>query len=116
MGKIFKDLRVSIEVAAGEEEFDDYVPPAGSEIGIKKFVGSAAFTQNSVCMLVWDFGGAGEEIIWSVKGSAEMPNNAARVILASETDGTKKLAIVNANGESGSLVMSSYVRFGVVTP
>lgn len=115
MSKLFKDLRVSIEVPAGQEEFDDYAPPAGSEVGIKKFVGSAAFTQNSACMLIWDFGGAGEEILWSVKGSAEMPNNAARVILSSETDGIKKLAVVNANGETGPLVMSSYARIGVVT-
>ena len=116
MAKIFEDIRVSIEVASGTDECDEYTPPAGSTVGIKAFVGSAAYTQNSACILIWDFGGAGEEILWSIKGSETMQNNACRVIEAGETDGIKKIAICASNGEAGPLVMSAYARLSVELP
>lgn len=104
-------LKVSEEISSGQEVADTYTPPDGAEVWLSEFHGNAAFTTNSAVMLIWDYNGAGETIIWSTKGSSifDIPTE------IQGADGVKKLALVCSNGETGDLVLSGCAKVRVHT-
>jgi hypothetical protein len=86
------------------EECDSYIP--AGEWTIKKFHGEAAFNPNCAVKLVWDYQGAGEEILWSIKGSGVMPVPVTRT-----GDGVKKVAVCLDNGlVEGPVIMSGHAE------
>ena len=70
----------------------DQVPANGKTWEIVRFVGSAAYLALTTVKLVWDQGGAGEEVIASTHGDANL--ELVRQVVG---DGTKKLALVLEN-------------------
>jgi hypothetical protein len=78
----------------------DQVPANGKTWEIIRFVGSAAYLAQTTVKLVWDHGGAGEEIIASTHGDTNL--ELVRQVVG---DGIKKLALVLENdGVSGQLL------------
>lgn len=110
MGVTKVTLKVSEEIDAETDVADTYIPPNGAEVWVTSFVGSAAFTTNSVVMLLWDYGEVGEVILWSTKGSERM-DTPIEVVGA---DNSKKLAVCCSNGESGALVLSGCAGVKVI--
>jgi len=98
------DLMISKEVAATTEDCDNFVPASG-EFSVISFHGEAAFDPNCAVKLVWDWGEAGEEILWSTKGAGKMAMPIIRT-----GDGVKKLAVCLDNGLSGPVVMSGHAK------
>jgi hypothetical protein len=88
------------EVSAGQEVYSYLTPGNGKEWEIKTFHADAPSSSDGWVALIWDYDGAGEEIITLTYTSTD------RVLNRSITgDGTKKLAIVLHNGGSDNLVM-----------
>lgn len=106
MSKTIVKLRVAEEITNGEYVAATYTPANGKEIHIHEFRGDAAFTKNSVVKLVWKYNHAteSEEIIWSTKGSQSVTD----LTEITDADGTRKIAVVCDNGESGPIVMSGF--------
>lgn len=105
------EMTISEEVSSGSEECVSYTPPSGNDVHIYLFAGEAAYTKNAAVKLVWDYGGGGETVIWTIKGSGSMPFT--HVIPSADIDGVKKLAICLDNGESGALFMSGHAEIWV---
>ena len=70
----------------------DQVPATGKTWEIVRFVGSGAYVPETTVKLVWDQGGAAEEVIASTHGDANL--DLVRQVVG---DGTKKLALVLEN-------------------
>lgn len=82
----------------------DQVPAAGKTWEVVRFVGSAAYLAETSVKLVWDFGGAGEEVLASTHGDANI--ELVRQVVG---DGTKKLALVLVNASlSGQALGARY--------
>ena len=103
-----EELTLAKEVSASAEDCETFVVPNGKRFKVLNFHGSAAFQPNAAVKLVWDFGGAGETIVWAIKGQDEMPFAFNEV-----GDGTKKIAVCLENGETGALFLSGYARIWV---
>lgn len=108
MGKPI-ELMLSKEVSALTEESVEFAPAQGKAVKISKFVAEGAFSENAVVKLIWDFEGAGETPIWTIKGSSEMPF--IHTIPKKDVNGTKKLAVVLENSLLGPVFLSGYVEF-----
>ncbi len=102
-------LQVSSDVATSTDAYDDYTPQSGDKIHLISFDGEAAFTLNSVVKLVWDYGGS-EEIAYATKGSTA---GMQFEYFIGTGDGTKKIALVCSNGESGTIVMSGRAKLRI---
>lgn len=70
----------------------DQVPAPGKTWEIVRFVGSAAYLAETTARLVWDQGGASEEILASTHGDSNI--ELVRQVVG---DGSKKLALVLEN-------------------
>lgn len=105
------ELRIAKEVASSTEDCVTHIPPSGAYVLISDFVGDAAFQPNAAVKLVWDVGGAGETVLWSIKGNHEMPGD----IEILDSDGVKKLGVCLDNGEAGPLFLSGYAKVEVTT-
>lgn len=106
MANVVTELRISEEVAAQTQECVEFVVPAGP-FTIESFVGDAAFDINCAVKLVWDFQGAGEQIIWTHKGAAGMPFVEDSLV----GDGVKKVAVCLENSlTTGGVFMSGYAK------
>jgi hypothetical protein len=82
----------------------DQVPPAGKTWEIVRFVGSAAYLAETSVKLVWDQGGAGEEVLASTHGDSNV--EFVRQVVG---DGIKKLALVLENtSQSGQALGARY--------
>ena len=107
-----KEIRISEEVSAGVETCEHFAVPANvggtGQITAKVsfFQGSAAFLQNAVVKIMWDRGGASEEILWSCKGEQVFE----RHIIIPSPDGVKMVSLCLDNGSAGDLVMSGYME------
>ena len=85
------------EVAANVTSSKTVIIPNGETWELQKFSGAAAYISDSKAMVVWDFEGAGEEVIYFTHGDG--------VFLGERQfagDGVKKMAIclVNDSAES----------------
>lgn len=95
-------------VASGSEACDVQVVPNGKKVQVISFRGEAAFSTNSAVKLVWDFNGAGETTLWSIKGSSEIGPDVAEDFPVMTGDGVKKIAVCLDNNEAGSVFMSAH--------
>lgn len=114
MAVSIETLLVSEEVSATTDVVDTYTPPSGAEVWLKHFEGNGAFSANSVVCVLWDYGEAGEEIVWSKKGNDKMSDQTQLQITAS-ADGSKKVAVCCSNGENGAVIMSGIAVLKVIT-
>lgn len=105
------ELRVSEDIAAGQDVSDTYTPPDGATVWIIDFHGDAAFTTNAVVKALWEYGTGSESILWSCKGADRFTNP----IKITGADGIKKIAISCSNGETGNLILSGYLKLKVKT-
>lgn len=78
----------------------DQVPASGKTWEIVRFVGSGAYLPTTAVKLVWDHGGAGEEVIAATHGDANV--EMVRQVVG---DGAKKLAIVLENDSACAQVL-----------
>jgi len=100
-----EELVLAQEVAAGEVEEVTYVPANGKVVMLHEFIGNAAEDPNTTVLVVWDFGEAGETVIWSTHGSIrEFPN-----ISVGTGDGTKKVGLCLKNDDSVARILSGKI-------
>lgn len=108
MARVITDLFLAKEVAAG---LDDYVQSAALALNdtleILEFEGSSVHGQNASVSLIWDYGGAAEEILWIVKGIGKAP--AARIPEKTAAGG-EVVALVLNNSLTGPVRMSGSAR------
>lgn len=101
-------LYLSKSVAATTEDCDTYVVPNGKTVKVIKFHGESDFSESSAVKLVWDVAGT-PVILWSMKGSAEMPRQVPDAMATMTGDGVKKIALCLDNGEANAIFMSGHV-------
>lgn len=108
MGWVAKELRLCGEVPSGAESTwaNTEVIPNGKRVEVIHLCGHGPGTVNSVIKAVWDYEGAGEDVIWSTKNDAN-----DEIYYAAVGDGIKELAIVLENGEDGPIVMSGCTKY-----
>lgn len=87
-------------VAALGRVTKDQVPATGKVWEIVRFVGAAAYAPDTSVKLVWDLGGAGEEVIASTHGDANV-----ELVRQVPGDGAKKLALVLENDSLSARVL-----------
>ncbi len=87
-------------VAALGRVVKDQVPANGKTWEIVRFVGSAAYLPETAVKLVWDLGGAGEEVIASTHGDANV-----ELVRQVAGDGIKKLALVMENDSLSARIL-----------
>ncbi len=80
----------------------DQVPANGKTWEIVRFVGSAAYLATTAVKLVWDFGGAGEEVIAATHGDANL--ELVRQVVG---DGAKKLSLVLENDAPSAQILGA---------
>jgi len=102
-----KTLVIAKEVTTATEDCETAVPANGKKVVIHKFCAEGPASPNSVVKLIWDWGEAGEFLIWTIKGSGQMPFK--HVI--TDADGVKKLAVCLDNGEVGDVFLSGYIEY-----
>lgn len=85
---------------------DEVTPVAGKTLFVDKFVGNDATSALAACLLIWDYGGAGEEILWAINQGKDLPHEIRRT-----TDGVKKLAVVLDNACSQNYYMSAFCEY-----
>ena len=102
------ELSISKEVAAQTEDSDTYTPANGVTVQVLLFAGSSPHDANTIVKLVWDWDGAGEEILWAIEGQHTAPRRFSIM-----GDGTKKLAVALDNGLTDPVTMSGYARVEV---
>lgn len=102
------NLIISEQVQASEEIYVSHVPAQGSEVIVRLFCGEAAFNETCNVRLVWDYGGASEQIIWTIKGASRMLF--VHKIEAADVDGVKELAVVLENASTVNVFMSGYAE------
>jgi hypothetical protein len=87
-------------IAALGRVIKDQVPGNGKTWEVVRFVGSAAYGPETSVKLVWDLGGAGEEVIASTHGDANV-----ELVRQVAGDGVKKLALVMENDSLSARVL-----------
>ncbi len=87
-------------VAALGRVVKDQVPANGKTWEIVRFVGSAAYLPETDVKLVWDLGGAGEEVIASTHGDANV-----ELVRQVAGDGVKRLALVLENDSLSARIL-----------
>jgi len=87
-------------VAALGRVTKDQVPGSGKTWEIVRFVGSAAYSPDASVKLVWDLGGAGEEVIACTHGDTNL-----ELVRQVAGDGAKKLALVLENDSLSARVL-----------
>ncbi len=103
-----KILKISESITAGNNASDPYIVPNGKAFEIRKFIADGATSDSSVACLVWDYGGASPEIIWTTKDK-NIP-----FVHSGVGDGVKKIAIECQNNHSSeALIMSAYAEIYV---
>lgn len=107
------NFRISESVAAMTQEYQSYVPPAGSTVDIVEFLAEAAYERDIEAAIIWDYEGPNEQFLWTIKGSGKFGNKIT--IPSTDTDGIKKLALVLDNGTLLSLTMSAAMTILVTT-
>lgn len=87
-------------VAALGRVVKEQVPANGKTWEVVRFIGSGAYLPTTAVKLVWDYGGAGEEVIAATHGDANV--EMVRQVVG---DGTKRLAIVLENDSESAQVL-----------
>lgn len=87
-------------VTALSSASSDTIIPTGETWRIVKFVGNAAYLDDTVVSLVWDYGGAGERILAASHGDSEVLLDESLV-----GDGVKKLSLVLTNDTASGRIL-----------
>ena len=90
-------------VATIDQEVDSYAIPAGKELRVEEIGGNAGASPDTLVCIIYDQGGANEEIIFSTHGDANSPIDK---ILAGGTT----LKIILDNDTASSESMGGYWR------
>ena len=93
-------------VAASSQETDDYIPANGEEIVVVNAGGDSSNTPDSSVCIVWDPGGAQQEIILSTYRDAKH-HNISKVFTG---DGTRVLRIQLANDLNEATYLGGFVQ------
>ena len=96
-----KDDFYYVVVEAGQEIASEQVPTNGKEWIVGEFEGDAPSSSDGYVALVWDYEGAGEEIL-ALTYTSKPPKKLNKVITG---DGVKKLALVFHNSGTFDLAM-----------
>lgn len=107
----FYRLEVHEQVGSLGDEFDSIVPPSGSLVLLKNFKSDAAYDPNFVTRVSWDLDGA-DETLWSSKGSNSL--DVIKPVPRSDTDGSKKLAVICENSSLGAAFMTGTLDVEVI--
>jgi len=100
-----EELTLAQEVAADTDVTVTYVPANGVEVILHKFSGNADHSPDTTVLVVWDYGGAGETVIWSTHGSiVEVPH-----VVVGTGDGTKKVGLCLKNDDSVARILSGKI-------
>ncbi len=102
---IDKSKRLAGSVDALGELRDDQVPADGKTWRITKFVGNALYLGDTSVLLVWDEGGAAEDVISCTHGDSDVDLDVEVV-----GDGVKELSLILANDTSSSQLMGGSFR------
>ena len=95
-GSLYKDvLPLSVET-------QEQVIPDGEVWEVQLFYGNAAYLDDVVVYLCWDYGGAGEEILVATHGDLEF-----QIVRGLIGDGVKKLAIVLDNATTDARMIGA---------
>lgn len=100
------DLHIADLVLAGTQKVVEITPTSGTTVYVESFEGNDSTAALAACLLIWDHGGAGEEILWAINQGQGLPNDLRRV-----ADGTKKLAIVLDNACNSDYYMSAHCEY-----
>ncbi len=108
-------ISISENVAANDETWESYTPPAGADLFIEEFRGEAQSNLNTSIRLVWkvDHPSEPEEQMWAINGSSQMGFVES---IEGEADGTRELGIVLTNDSGQSAILSGEAVIKVVTP
>lgn len=90
-------------VSSNSSEVDEFTPPSGTYY-ISKMGGNAGTSPDTVVVIYWDYGGAGEEVLFCTHGDADHQT----VQLELTADGTKKLAIKLINDQQTDDFLGGY--------
>ena len=91
-------------VSSNSSEVDDYILANGDTLEISDVGGNAGLSEDSVIQIIWNPGGADEEIILATHGDASQ-----EIFSKSFAgDGTKKLRIKLTNDKSVSDYIGGY--------
>ena len=93
-------------VIAGSILVDEAVISNGQKIYVDNFVGNDATSALSACLLIWDYGGAGETVLWAINQGVGLQHS-----IRLTGDGVKKLAIVLDNACSQDYYMSAHCEY-----
>jgi hypothetical protein len=99
-----KDDSLYVEVATMSSESSDQVVPNNETWEINHFCGNAAYLDDAYSALVWDYGGAGEEILIATHGDIDTGGLSFQVT----GDGSKKLSIVLVNDTAAGRVLGAH--------
>lgn len=102
----YHNMKISKSVAASSSESVHITPASGSEIAIYFFMADSAAVHDNHAMLIWDEGGAQEEIIWIINDSNSV--NHKFIIDSSKTDGARKLTLKVENNETSATIVSAW--------
>lgn len=102
MALVKTQLKLSKLVTKATEDAITFIPETGL-FYVSEFIADAAFDSHCAVKLVWDYGQAGETLLWSIKGS-----HSVNLDLELTGDGSKKLAVCLDNGLDDSVVLSGY--------
>ena len=92
-------------VATGTTDTKEVVIPAGEEWYVESFEGSAAYMDDTMVCVVWDYGGGEPEILAATHGDTR------KIIDRTLTgDGVKVLAILLQNNTANSHVIGGSYR------
>jgi len=100
------NLRLYKLVAASSQETSDYTPANGEEIVVVNAGGDSSDAPDSVICVVWDPGGAQQEILLSTYRSVKH-ENVAKVFTG---DGTRVLRIQLTNDLTEATYMGGFVQ------
>jgi hypothetical protein len=103
-----KELQIAQLVLSGEDDADSWVIPDGETWRIEIFGAGVPSSSQATAQLIWDFGGAGETIKWTIQhDELNMP---PKLIFDFTGDGVKKLALCLSNGCTADYNMAAYAR------
>lgn len=103
-------LKASKEVPSQDSHIEQSAALSAGTGDIFVLCASAAFTPEACVRVVWDYGGAGEETVWSEKGSRKID-----LSFSFTSTGTEKIALILENTSAGPLWLSGSVKFEVIT-
>lgn len=106
------ELKISSLVNSGQEIVSDYVVPNGQKARIVFYISQPPDSPLAVIKIIWDKGGASEEIMWSSQRGEKL--RAKDLILEKDGDGSKKISLVAKNDCTDNYYFSAYLKIETI--